>query len=77
MISYNQVKVLECTRTGIGASTNELTAICAVTGKAFWEALSQCTNEELIAPNIVDGKVFWRITEKGEEAYLNWGKVPF
>ena len=77
MMTYDQAKLFECTRTGIGASFGEIKRLTGWKTNRAAQALKECVEAGYVGHHVVNGAMYFAHTETGEKAYETWSNIPF
>ena len=77
MMTYDQARVSECMRMGIGASFGEIMRLLEWPRDRVVKPLAELGQKGWSAIRLVDGVAHFYLTEAGETAYQSWSEIPF
>jgi len=77
MMTYDEAKVAECIRLGIGMSYGEIKRVLEWERNRLTHALSLLGQKNYAEITLYDGVVIFKLTPQGEYAYQKWAEIPF
>lgn len=77
LMTYDEAKVAECLKSGVGAHFGEIKKILKWNSDRVIRGLVGLARHDWADLRLVDKQAQFFLTEKGQQAYAKWAELPF